>query len=52
MHYLRHKKGNLKKNSLGKIESLCHADSKHIFRYKIVPVPFERKHILSWRFLN
>jgi hypothetical protein len=30
VRYLRHENGNLKKNALIKIESQCHADSKHI----------------------
>jgi hypothetical protein len=29
MRCLRHENGNLKKNAFSKIESLCHADSKH-----------------------
>jgi hypothetical protein len=32
---LRHENGNLKKNALSKIESLYHADSRHIFGSKI-----------------
>jgi hypothetical protein len=36
MGYLCHENGNLKKNTLSKIESQCHADSKHIFVSKIV----------------
>jgi hypothetical protein len=38
MHYLRHENSYLKKNAFYKIESLCHADSKHIFGLQIVQV--------------
>jgi hypothetical protein len=38
MRYLRHENSNLKKNTLSKIESQCHADSKHIFKSKIVSI--------------
>jgi hypothetical protein len=40
--YLRLENGNLKKNASSKIKSLCHADSKHIFRSKIGQVVFEK----------
>jgi hypothetical protein len=32
MRCLRHENGNLKKNALSKIESLCHADYKHFLK--------------------
>jgi hypothetical protein len=32
MRFLRHENGNLKKNALSKIESLCHADSKRFLK--------------------
>jgi hypothetical protein len=42
MRCLRHENGNLKKNALSKIESLCNADSKHIFEMNIVRVLSEK----------
>jgi hypothetical protein len=33
---LRHENSNLKKNALSKIESLCSADSQHIFIEKVL----------------
>jgi hypothetical protein len=42
VRYLRHENGNLKKNAFGKIESLCHADSKHIFGSKIIQLLSEK----------
>jgi predicted ABC-type exoprotein transport system permease subunit len=38
MRFLRHENSNLKKNALNKIKSLCHSDSKHIFKSNIVLV--------------
>jgi hypothetical protein len=42
MRYLQHENGNLKKNTLNKIKSLCHVDSKHSLRSKIVQVIYEK----------
>jgi hypothetical protein len=42
MGYLWHENGNLKKNALSKIESLCYADSKYGFGSKIVQVLSEK----------
>jgi hypothetical protein len=52
MQYSRHENGNLKKNALNKIESLCHADSKRFLKIKNRPSTFKEKHILSWRFFE
>jgi hypothetical protein len=38
MRFLQLENGNLIKNALSKIKSLCHADSKHIFESNIVRV--------------
>jgi hypothetical protein len=46
MCYLRHENSNLKKNAFCKIESLCHADSKHIFGSKIIHVLSEKNTFL------
>jgi hypothetical protein len=43
VRYLGLKNGDLKKNTLSKIESHCQVDSKHIFESKIGRVLFEKK---------